>query len=284
MGNKHIMKFGPCIINWQFQARPKKYFDDSCYNDLTCYLNQVQTLGLDNPRYEDVLRDIDELAANDAVVSDKILQSSWFGFVRRYLEVTGLFAQTTHYKHVFRVCFDDVKNMILRPTYIYFLIGEEGDLLYIGQAGDIYQRLVQHKSTGVIPFVKVLYIEYPFGMFSLEDINAIERDLIILFDPPHNTNHSPRVVGDKLHNWSINLNFSGDSRVVDTNRLVLDSMVHWLDCTREKLYEQVFLLGLQALLSNPYYMRYKWKWQRLPKDPLGKLEPYKYGSEFSYEI
>ena len=69
---------------------------------------------------------------------------------------------------------------------IYKLMSDEG-VLYIGQSSNIEYRVACHIREGKIPFK---WME--FATCRKRDMDAIEKHLIELHDPPHNYTHTSR--------------------------------------------------------------------------------------------
>jgi len=81
---------------------------------------------------------------------------------------------------------------------IYKLIGDEG-VLYIGQSNNIEYRVACHIQAGKIPFKWV-----ELATCRKRDMNAIEKRLIELHNPPHNYTHTVRAHanrGPRTGNW-----------------------------------------------------------------------------------
>lgn len=69
---------------------------------------------------------------------------------------------------------------------IYYLINDEGKLLYVGRTKNILQRIGTHWGNKLIPFTKCKYF-----FVKNEDASAIETEEILTHSPPHNLSIPP---------------------------------------------------------------------------------------------
>jgi len=72
------------------------------------------------------------------------------------------------------------------PYYVYALMSDTNEYLYIGRTRDIHQRIAQHKGTKHwFPEVKEVWCQEIFTEEYL-DVNEHERTLIEYFKPKYN--------------------------------------------------------------------------------------------------
>lgn len=223
----------------------------------------------------------------DLLLADMISASEWWAVVRAYINKQHLFGYVMPYN----------KNVALHHYgeneeiyFVYFLIDAKGDLLYVGKTNSITTRIGAHKSTGVIPFCKVIYIAYR-DYYGYAVVLDVEREFISLFNPPYNKAYGSRVDNDNdTYEWKVSIAISGPKDVVIANRLFFDSLDVWLDCNHEDAAKQLFLAGLNSVIEDSGYMDFgkkpkrRWKWQKLSDDPLAKMEKHKYTMELNWEI